>query len=111
ARTAAWRYRRPNDAFRTVKMMSLVSPPLSAEASALVKRTLEELGRDFDVVRTDLPIGGRLVKIHHPRNADDLIDEEAFAEDDRLPYWADVWPSARVLAERVASMQVEGRRF
>lgn len=77
----------------------------------MVKRTLEELGRDFDVVRTDLPIGGRLVKIHHPRNADDLIDEEAFAEDDRLPYWADVWPSARVLAERVAGMPVEGRRY
>ena len=91
--------------------MSLVSPPLSAEASALVTRTLEELGHDFDIVQTDLPIGGRIVKIHHPRNADDLIDEEAFVEDDRLPYWADVWPSARVLAERVVSMPVDGRRY
>jgi predicted nicotinamide N-methyase len=32
-------------------------------------------------------------------------------EDERLPYWADVWPSARVLAERVATMQVDDRRF
>jgi predicted nicotinamide N-methyase len=30
--------------------------------------------------------------------ADDLIDEQAFADDERLPYWADLWPSARALA-------------
>ena len=92
-------------------MTSLVSPPLSAEAAALVRQTLEELGQQFDIVRTELPLAGRMVKIHHPRNADDLIDEEAFAEDERLPYWADVWPSARVLADRVVSLPVDGRRF
>lgn len=84
---------------------------LSVEATALVNQTLEELGAQFDIVQTDLLLAGRTVRIHHPRNADDLIDEEAFAEDERLPYWADVWPSARVLAERIATMTVEGRRF
>jgi len=87
------------------------SPVLSAEATALVTQTLGELGAQFDIVRTDIVIAGREVHIHHPRNADDLIDEQAFADDERLPYWADVWPSARVLAERVATMPVDGRRF
>jgi predicted nicotinamide N-methyase len=63
------------------------------------------------VVRSELPLGGRLVTIHHPRNADDLIDEDAFAVDERLPYWADIWPSARVLAERIVSTPVGDRRF
>jgi len=87
------------------------APVLSAEATALVTQTLGELGAQFDIVRTDIVIAGREVHIHHPRNADDLIDEQAFADDERLPYWADVWPSARVLAERVATMPVDDRRF
>jgi predicted nicotinamide N-methyase len=76
-----------------------------------VKQTLAELGGQFDVVRTDLPLGGRVVRMHHPRNADELIDEDAFAVDERLPYWADIWPSARVLADRVAAMRVDERRL
>lgn len=91
--------------------ISPVSPVLSAEATALVNHTLEELRAQFDVVRTDILIAGREVRIHHPRNADALIDEQAFEDDERLPYWADVWPSARVLAERVATMPVDDRRF
>jgi len=91
--------------------MSPASPELSAEATALVTQTLGELGAQFDMARTDLMVAGREVRIHHPRNADDLIDEQAFVDDERLPYWADLWPSARVLAERVATMPVDGRRF
>jgi len=91
--------------------ISPVSPVLSAEATALVRQTLGELRAQFDVVRTDILIAGREVRIHHPRNADALIDEQAFEDDERLPYWADVWPSARVLAERVATMPVDDRRF
>lgn len=87
------------------------TPPLSAEAAAVVHRTLEELRAEFDVAATEIALGGRVVTIHHPRNADVLIDEEAFAVDERLPYWADLWPSARVLAERVAAMTADDRRF
>ena len=68
-------------------------------------------GAQFDIVHTEFPVAGRMVTLHHPRNADDLIDEHAFAEDERLPYWADIWPSSRVLAERVATMPVEDRRL
>jgi predicted nicotinamide N-methyase len=91
--------------------MSSASPVLTPEASALAKQTLKELGAEFDITRTEIPIRGRLVTIHHPRNADDLIDEHAFAEDDRLPYWADIWPSARILAERIAGETVNDRRY
>jgi len=91
--------------------ISPASPVLSAEATALVKQTLGELGAQFDMARTDVMVAGREVRIHHPRNADDLIDEQAYVDDERLPYWADLWPSARVLAERVATMPVDGRRF
>jgi predicted nicotinamide N-methyase len=93
-------------------MMSVpTSPALSAEAAEIVRQTLHDLSKYFDVTRTELSLGGRLVTIHHPRNADDLIDEAAFAIDERLPYWADIWPSARVLAERVVTMPVAERRF
>ena len=33
-----------------------------------------------------------------PRDPDTLIDEEAFAQDEFLPYWAELWPSALALA-------------
>lgn len=92
-------------------MPSPTTPELSAEATAIVQQTLDELNAQFDVVRTDLRIGPRLVTLHHPRDADDLIDEAAFAIDERLPYWADVWPSARVLAERILNTRVDDRHF
>lgn len=45
----------------------------------------------------ELPMG--TVVLEKPRNPDDLISEADFAKDDRLPYWADLWPAAIVLAE------------
>ena len=91
--------------------MSPTVPVLSSEATALAKRTLEELRAEFDVSQTEVVLAGRRVVIHHPRNADDLISEDDFVADERLPYWADLWPSARVLAERIVSTASEERRF
>jgi predicted nicotinamide N-methyase len=71
---------------------------------------LEELRRRFDVIETVVPCGGRELRLAHPRNADVLIDEAAFDRDERLPYWADVWPSSRVLAEHVIRQKGAGRR-
>ena len=45
----------------------------------------------------------------HPASAEELIDEVEFERDERLPYWADIWPSARVLAAHVAALDGEGR--
>ncbi len=63
------------------------------------------LRRRFDVVEHRVEVGGRAVETRHPRSADDLIDDEAFNRDERLPYWAEIWPSAFVLAERVAKLK------
>ena len=42
--------------------------------------------------------------------ADELLDEEEFARDERLPYWAELWPSATALARRLAHGNLSGRR-
>jgi predicted nicotinamide N-methyase len=41
------------------------------------------------------------VVLEKPRNPDDLISEADFVRDERLPYWADLWPSAIVLASYI----------
>jgi ETFB lysine methyltransferase len=71
--------------------------------------TLSTLQARFDVVETRVDLGDRSLVLHHPRDADALIDEAAFERDERLPYWAHVWPSARVLAAHVARHQGNGR--
>ena len=45
-----------------------------------------------------------------PPNADDLIDEDSFDEDEFLPYWAELWASGVALADVVASLDVRGKR-
>jgi len=67
------------------------------------------LEREFDTVEEVFTIGGRELVILRPRNADDLITEEDYVKDERLPYWADVWPSSMMLAERLLEEQGAGR--
>jgi ETFB lysine methyltransferase len=67
------------------------------------------LRRRFRVVETDLPMAGRVLSILHPASAEDLINEQDFERDERLPYWAELWPSARVLGEFVLGMAGEAR--
>jgi predicted nicotinamide N-methyase len=67
-------------------------------------RALERsLRTRFDVVDADVEIGARHFTLLRPRDAEALISEDDFARDERLPYWADVWPSSLVLAERLAA--------
>ncbi|WP_217912915.1 class I SAM-dependent methyltransferase [Miltoncostaea marina] len=53
-------------------------------------------------VREQVAVGPLRLRIARPPSAEDLIDEDDYARDERLPYWAELWPSARVLAERLA---------
>ncbi len=55
----------------------------------------------FVVVDESLTVGSWSLTIAKPRSAEELISEADFAVDERLPYWADLWPSAAVLAEHV----------
>jgi predicted nicotinamide N-methyase len=81
-----------------------VTPPANQE------ELRRELTRRFRTATRTVEVAGRPVELLMPANADDLIDEHDFARDERLPYWADLWPSARVLADEVAVMRVQGRR-
>lgn len=67
-----------------------------------------ELVRRFRTADTAVPLPSGGVTLVHPANADDLITEEDFVRDERLPYWADLWPSALVLASRVAAGPLPG---
>lgn len=70
-----------------------------------------ELERRFRTVETRLCIADHELTLLHPASAEDLIDEDDFERDERLPYWADIWPSARVLAARISRLPGTGRRL
>jgi predicted nicotinamide N-methyase len=40
-----------------------------------------------------------------------LIDEEDFGRDERLPYWAELWPSAIALARHLSGRDLRGKRL
>ncbi|HEY9449313.1 MAG TPA: methyltransferase domain-containing protein [Gemmatimonadaceae bacterium] len=63
---------------------------------------IADLERRFVVEKVGITAFGRDVELLAPRNAEELINEDDFERDERLPYWADLWPSAYALAERVA---------
>jgi predicted nicotinamide N-methyase len=69
----------------------------------------DQLSR-FDLVRDDVEVGPVVLTILRPRSAEELIDEDEFARDERLPYWADLWPSGIVLAERLSARPLAGTR-
>jgi predicted nicotinamide N-methyase len=61
-------------------------------------------------VSVPVVVGGLTLDLLRPTSAEDLIDEDAYAVDERLPYWAELWPSARVLADVLAEAPLEGLR-
>jgi predicted nicotinamide N-methyase len=67
------------------------------------------LTRRFRVVETPVRMVGRSLAILHPASAEDLIDEKDFERDERLPYWAELWPSARVLGEWLLGQRGQNR--
>ncbi len=78
--------------------------------SDLEMKALEvSLSRRFRVVDSTVSIGERELSILHPASAEDLINEQDFERDERLPYWAELWPSACVLAERMLGLDGGGR--
>ena len=67
------------------------------------------LTRRFRTSIEDATIDARTFSILKPANPDDLIREEDFVKDERLPYWADVWPSSIILAEKLLELDGSGR--
>ena len=63
-----------------------------------------------ELAETSIQVGRKAYRIFHPKAADDLIDEEDFDLDERLPYWAAIWPSAIALAQHLSERDLSGKR-
>jgi ETFB lysine methyltransferase len=87
----------------------MTEPVAASGAPQDIGALTDELERRFRTTRTIVTAGPYTIELVHPASADDLINEADFERDERLPYWADVWPSSIVLARRMASMQGAGR--
>jgi predicted nicotinamide N-methyase len=79
------------------------SPPRGGAHPIPPNSLLPELERRFVVEPLEVAALGRELELVAPRSAEDLLSEEDFERDERLPYWADLWPSSYALADRVAS--------
>ena len=64
--------------------------------------------RRFRTSMSAVTCGGHTFEMLHPESAEELISEVDFEQDERLPYWADIWPSARVLATVLELSPSEG---
>jgi predicted nicotinamide N-methyase len=53
-------------------------------------------------------LAARELSLLRPPSADELIDEDAFDDDEFLPYWAELWPSGLALARAVATLDLRG---
>lgn len=62
------------------------------------------------LVEEVVAVAGRDLRVLRPRDAEALLDEEAFEHEEYLPYWADLWPSALALARAVGVRALRGAR-
>jgi predicted nicotinamide N-methyase len=70
-------------------------------------------GAASDVVEETVLVGGRPLRLLRPRDGDAVLDEllaEDDPDEDRLPFWAELWPSGTALAQAVAARPLAGRR-
>lgn len=85
--------------------------PVIAELEDLDGAELvDALETRFKTALSDVDVGDRTFSILRPSNSDDLIREEDFVKDERLPYWADIWPSSTVLAAHMIGRSKRTRR-
>jgi predicted nicotinamide N-methyase len=68
------------------------------------------LGGRTGLAESNVEVGDKTYRILHPASAEALIDEEDFARDERLPYWAELWPSATALARYLSREDLAGKR-
>lgn len=82
-----------------------------SQPSPAIRQLTAELERRFVTARTRITLTDRVFEVLHPRSAEDLIDEADFVRDERLPYWAEIWPSGVILAEGLSGLHGEGLRL
>lgn len=83
--------------------MSALPAALPDELTALDNR--------FLTATTEVELAGGTARLLRPRSAEDLISEAEFDRDERLPYWAEVWPSSIALARALPELVPSGARM
>ncbi|MDO9408014.1 methyltransferase [Patulibacter sp.] len=63
-----------------------------------------------DLVAEHVVLGDVELDVRRPRDLEALVDADAFADGEFLPYWAALWPSAPALAELLADRLRPGDR-
>lgn len=75
-----------------------------------MEKLWEHLAGKTRLAESSLKIGGREYRIVRPASPEALLDEQDFEQDERLPYWAELWPSAIALARYIAGRDLTGKR-
>jgi predicted nicotinamide N-methyase len=68
------------------------------------------LQRPTDLVEETVVVAGEPISLLRPRDSDELLAEEAFEQEEFLPYWAELWPSSVALAQTVGARALRGAR-
>jgi predicted nicotinamide N-methyase len=61
---------------------------------------------NFETKEVQVDVGTRSFRLRCPRSIEELHEAEGLA----VPYWADLWPSALVLAEELSDRSLQGVR-
>ncbi len=64
---------------------------------------------DAELLDEEIEVGELTLRLLRPPDAEALIDEDAFAEEEFLPYWAELWPAGLALADALPH-DLRGRR-
>jgi predicted nicotinamide N-methyase len=66
---------------------------------------------ESDLIEEIVALDGRDLALLRPRDTEELLDEAALEQGDEfIPYWADLWPSAILLARTLARRSLRGAR-
>jgi predicted nicotinamide N-methyase len=63
---------------------------------------------DLALTEETVEIGDRTLLMTRPIDAESLLEDEAVEREEFLPYWAELWPAGRALAEIVGERDVTG---
>lgn len=87
--------------------------PFSEEIAGHYDSIYQLLSRKYRLEELQLEIGGESYRIYAVDNLEEILDELAArpnddpdVRDERLPYWAEVWPSALALARHIAENSI-----
>ncbi|MBI4536116.1 MAG: methyltransferase domain-containing protein [Ignavibacteriae bacterium] len=83
-----------------------IFPPGAVPASedtyaSLLREKRSRIASRYDIIEKEVEVAGTLFSLIKVRDSNKLVDEidpKVFAEDERFPYWADIWASSIELA-------------